>query len=302
MAKKKQHSPNKIDSPGKGQPAERGFSWFPGHMVKAKRELEGNLKLCDAVLFLLDARAPEATRHQELEKMLSLRQVPFVFILNKVDLALKSETARWRNFFQTAGYRAIEINALKGRGPGPLTPLLNSLNATITTNRSRKGLLAREARLMVAGLPNSGKSALLNRLAGQSRFKTGNKPGLTRGAQWVAVAGRYQLLDTPGILYPRIDGIGRLSVLTAVGCVKREVVPELEVTQWLVQALSTKELPAALESIISGLCTGSYQKEPLDYLASRWGLSRQGDNWQRPVFDRFLNLIATAPICWQQAP
>lgn len=283
-------------------PSERAFSWYPGHMVKAKRELEQNLKLADAVLLMLDARAPVSTRHPELEQILSSRNTPFVLVLNKVDLAEPSETQKWRQNLSDAGFYVVEMNSLQGRGPGPLNPLLSRVENELNQKRKLKGLLPREPRLMVAGLPNSGKSTLLNRLVGQTRFKAGKKPGLTRGAQWVRVANRYQLLDTPGILYPRIEGERSLSVLAATGQVKRDVLPQEKVAGRLLLLLQER---GRLLDFVPELEGKSFdlQQQPLQSLVELWGFQTKGDSEPlRRAFERFLNLLSDArkPITWER--
>lgn len=284
---------------------DRAFSWYPGHMVKAKRELENNLKLTDAVLLLLDARAPESTSHPELEEILKTRNTPFVLVLNKSDLAEESETQSWRKKLTERGYKVVEMSALKGHGTGPLTPMLTKLEKELTEKRAAKGLLPRDPRLMVAGLPNSGKSTLLNRLVGQGRFKAGKKPGLTRGAQWVTVAGRYQLLDTPGILYPRIEGQKALAVLSAIGSVRRDVLPWADVARELLKELEARGRLLELLPRFSEVSPTAWNESPLETLAQSWGFTDQGGDQQvRRAFDRFLNLFTEKSfrITWQRVP
>ena len=284
---------------------DRAFSWYPGHMVKAKRELENNLKLTDAVLLLLDARAPESTSHPELEEILKTRNTPFVLVLNKSDLAEESETQSWRKKLTERGYKVVEMSALKGHGTGPLTPMLTKLEKELTEKRAAKGLLPRDPRLMVAGLPNSGKSTLLNRLVGQGRFKAGKKPGLTRGAQWVTVAGRYQLLDTPGILYPRIEGQKALAVLSAIGSVRRDVLPWADVARELLKELEARGRLLELLPRFSEVSPTAWNESPLETLAQSWGFTDQGGDQQvRRALDRFLNLFTEKSfrITWQRVP
>lgn len=285
------------------QPADRAFSWYPGHMVKAKRELEANLKLADGVLLMLDARAPAATRHPELEEILRQRYTPFLLVLNKADLAQESETERWRAHLKSQGYKVVEMSALKGQGTGPLTPMLDQLEREVNERRANKGLLGRDPRLMVAGLPNSGKSTLLNRLVGQGRFKAGKKPGLTRGAQWVTVAGRYQLLDTPGILYPRIEGEQALAILAAIGSVRRDILPLAQVARRLLQELQQRGRLLELLPRLEGVSEKDWTERPLQCLAESWGFV-DGEQQERRAFDRFLNLFAEKPfrVSWQTAP
>lgn len=299
MAKKK--SKKKKQSTGNDE-QQRAFSWYPGHMVKAKRELESNLKLADAVLVMLDSRAPVSTRHHDLEQILTSRSCPFGLVLNKSDIAEQVQTERWCSHLRSEGQRVVRMNSVQGRGPGALTSLLDRVDKAVNERRERKGLLPREPRLMVCGLPNSGKSTLLNRLVGKTRFKAGKKPGLTRGAQWVRVANRYQLLDTPGILYPRIEGERSLSILAAIGSVKRNVLPQQQVAQTLLTLLRERgrllEFLPELESV-------DWEHDPLVQLAGVWGYQAKGGaEPTRRAFERLLNLLTDKdkPITWELPP
>ena len=299
MARKKKKKKKK-NTPS--NPSDRAFSWYPGHMVKAKRELEENLKLSDAVLLMLDARAPISTRHADLEAILNQRSTPFVLILNKVDLAEPEETARWRSHLSDQGHYVVEMNSLHGRGAGPLTSLLDKINKDVNSKRKLKGLLPREPRLMVAGLPNSGKSTLLNRLVGKNRFKAGKKPGLTRGAQWVKVANQYQLLDTPGILYPRIEGEVALSVLAATSSVKRDVLPKEKVAQNLLRILHERGRLLEFIPQFEEFEEDDWIDEPLLILTEVWGFFSRGDYGPTgSAFERLLNLLSSKkrPITWE---
>lgn len=203
----------------------RGYSWFPGHMRKAMRRLEEHLDLADIVLLVMDARIPASSRQPDLEEMLQRRQKEMIIVLNKSDLADERETKRWLDWFRAQSIPAVAMRSVSGKGAGPLEETIAQVRGRVREKRQAKGLRPRDPRLIVAGIPNVGKSSLLNRLAGSVRAKTGARPGVTRGNQWVGVPGSWQLLDSPGILYPRIDNEDILTSLAAASCVKHDAIP-----------------------------------------------------------------------------
>ncbi|MBQ7501736.1 ribosome biogenesis GTPase YlqF [bacterium] len=202
-----------------------GYSWFPGHMRKAMRQLDEHLDLADIVLLVMDARIPASSRQPELEEMLKKRQKETIIVLNKSDLADEAETKRWLAWFKAQNTAAVAMRSVNGKGAGPLESAIAQVRRKVQEKRRAKGLRPRDPRLIVAGIPNVGKSSLLNRLAGSVRAKTGARPGVTRGNQWVGVPGCWQILDSPGILYPRIDNENILTALAAASCVKHDAIP-----------------------------------------------------------------------------
>lgn len=218
-------------------PQERAYSWFPGHMRKALRQLEEHLNLADIVMLVMDARIPNASRQPDLEDILRRKNKEFLLVLNKTDLANENETKKWIAQLRSEGYNVCTMKAINGRGAGPLEAPIARLRQKIQAQRQKKGLLTRDPRLVVVGIPNVGKSSLLNRLAGAARAKTGARPGVTRGNQWVAVPGKWQILDSPGILYPRIEGEETLTSLVAAGCVSPNAVPMEHVGELMLRRL-----------------------------------------------------------------
>ena len=213
------------------------FSWFPGHMKSAWRHLEQQLKELDLLLFVLDARIPQSSQHPELLKTLRRRPLEQIWVLNKVDLARPEETRRWMHHLGNE-HRVVEMQSKSGSGLGALTGPLTEARARLQQQRDRRSLLERPLRMMVVGLPNVGKSSLLNRLVGRASAKTGKKPGLTRGkSNWVQGPEGIQVLDSPGILYPRIETWEQLAHLAACGNVKPEILPLFEVGSVLLQRL-----------------------------------------------------------------
>jgi len=202
----------------------QNVQWFPGHMAKARRLLQECLPLVDAVVELRDARAPESSRNPELGAIAGAK--PRIVLLNKSDLADDGATRRWLDFLRRE-FPALAVDCRSGRGLSRFAPVVQeALRDTIVRNAAR-GMAQKPLRLMVVGIPNVGKSSLINRLAGAARAKTADKPGVTRHNQWYSVgrAGEIplELLDTPGVLWPKFDDPAVGEKLAFLGSVKDEV-------------------------------------------------------------------------------
>ena len=197
------------------------IQWFPGHMAKTKRMIQEQLKLVDVVIELVDARLPISSRNPLLEQLVGDKK-PRVIILNKEDLADPQRTAYWVNFFnQQSGCRAFAFNAATGKKQliGRLKEALLDLTAEKRERMAQKGIRKQTVRCMIVGIPNVGKSTFINLIAGKKAAQTGDKPGVTRGTQWIRLDEDLELLDTPGILWPKFEDeeVGfRLAVTGAV--------------------------------------------------------------------------------------
>ena len=177
------------------------LNWFPGHMKKAQRLIEENLSLVDLVIELLDARIPISSQNPMLHEIIDDK--PRLIVLNKADLAANVDT--WLKKFRADDSPAVAVDSVKGSGIKQLIALAKSLAESRTHKFSKHGAKPRSARAMIVGIPNVGKSSLINRLAGMNHTKIENKPGITRAKQWIKIADGLDLLDTPGILYPKFD-------------------------------------------------------------------------------------------------
>lgn len=179
------------------------FQWYPGHMTKAIRMMQENIKLIDIIIELTDARIPASGRNPDIDE---LGKNKFrLIILNKADLADPAVTARWREYYQSLGYFVMEMNSKTGNEAGKVKDLVQSACAEKIERDKKRGIVGRPIRAMVAGIPNVGKSTFINKLSGKAAAKTGNKPGVTKGKQWIALGKNMQLLDTPGILWPKFE-------------------------------------------------------------------------------------------------
>ena len=190
------------------------IQWFPGHMAKARREVSEKLKLVDIVLEIVDARLPMSSRNPMLDSL--IQQKPRIILLNKADLADPNETARWQQYFEAQGHACLSINANEGKGIKKIVPAAKELLSEKLERQKARGIKPRPIRAMCIGIPNVGKSTLLNRLANKNMAKTGNTPGVTKGQQWLKTSKDLELLDTPGILWPKFEDeeIGKKLALT----------------------------------------------------------------------------------------
>lgn len=179
------------------------LQWFPGHMKKAERLIRDNLKLVDVAIELLDARIPYSSQNPMLQEILGDK--PRVTVLNKSDLADEGATADWLKFFRAKNISALAVDAAHGKGIKNLIAAVKKAAESKTHKLTKFGAKPRSARAMVIGIPNVGKSSLINKLAGMNHTKIENRPGVTRAKQWIKIADGLDLLDTPGILYPKFD-------------------------------------------------------------------------------------------------
>lgn len=221
------------------------FSWFPGHMAKGLRQIGEDLKLVDLVLLVVDARIPRSSRHVQIETMLRSRGKGYCMVLNKTDLAEPVATAAWVDLLRKEGVAVVSASALMGRGIEPIKKVVADVRGRVLERARKKGRLDAPVRLLVAGIPNVGKSSLINRLtadAGGSRgrtapARTGRHPGVTRSRQWIALPGGLELRDTPGILFPRIASREMFLHLAATGAIKEDNLPLDEVGEGLAELL-----------------------------------------------------------------
>ncbi|MBK3494409.1 ribosome biogenesis GTPase YlqF [Viridibacillus sp. YIM B01967] len=179
------------------------IQWFPGHMAKARRQVTEKLKLVDIIFELIDSRLPLSSRNPMLDEV--IHQKTRLLILNKADMADESQTRKWIAYFEAQGHRAVSINSLDGVGLNKVTKAAQELLADKWARMSSRGMKPRAIRAMIVGIPNVGKSTLINRLAKKNLAKTGNMPGVTKSQQWIKFGKELELLDTPGILWPKFE-------------------------------------------------------------------------------------------------
>ena len=179
------------------------IQWFPGHMAKARREVTEKLKLVDIIFELVDARLPLSSRNPMIDQVIN--QKPRLLILNKHDMADEGETRKWLAYFEERGDKAVAINSFEGKNLQAVNKAAQEILKEKWDRMKAKGMKPRAIRAMIVGIPNVGKSTLINRLAKKNLAKTGNTPGVTKAQQWIKVGKEIELLDTPGILWPKFE-------------------------------------------------------------------------------------------------
>ena len=204
------------------------IQWFPGHMSKARRQVQENLKFVDFVTVLVDARLPLSSQNPMLTKIVGDK--PKLMILNKVDLADPVATKEWQDYFESQGIKTLAINSKEQSTVKKVTDAAKSLMADKIARQKERGIQIEPLRTMIIGIPNAGKSTLMNRLAGKKIAVVGNKPGVTKGQQWLKTNKDLEILDTPGILWPKFEDEEVALKLALTGAIKDQLLPMDEVT------------------------------------------------------------------------
>lgn len=220
------------------------FQWYPGHMTKAKRQMQEDMKLIDLVIELVDARIPLSSRNPDIDEL--GKHKARLILMNKADLASREQTEAWDAFFQSKGYFTVNLDARTKTGMKNITELVMEACKEKIERDRRRGIKNRPVRAMVAGIPNVGKSTFINTYAGRACTKTGNKPGITKGKQWIRLNKNVELLDTPGILWPKFEDQRVGLYLALIGSIKDEILNIDELSLELIQIL-TEKYPGVLK-------------------------------------------------------
>ena len=220
------------------------FQWYPGHMTKAKRMMQENIKLIDLIIELVDARVPLSSRNPDIDEL--GKHKARLILLNKADLAEELWNDKWVAYFQEKGYSVLKVNSKKG---GRMKSVFEIIEVACREKRERdrkRGILNRPVRAMVVGIPNVGKSTFINAIAGKAATKTGNKPGVTKGKQWIRLNKNVEMLDTPGILWPKFEDQQVGLNLALIGSIKEELLNVEELALKLISFL-LENYPKVLE-------------------------------------------------------
>ncbi len=199
----------------------QNIQWFPGHMTKTKRKIQSSLKLIDAVAEIVDARIPISSRNPDLDKI--IQNKPRIILLNKSDMANQTATKMWIDYYKKNGITAISVDCKSGRGLNKFPSAVNEVLAERISKLKTKGMVNPTMRVMIVGIPNVGKSSFINRIAKQNKAKVEDRPGVTRGNQWFTISKNLEVLDTPGVLWPKFDDKIVGEHLAFTGAVKDQI-------------------------------------------------------------------------------
>lgn len=203
------------------------INWYPGHMLKTKNQIISDLKLIDIVIEMLDARIPVSSRNPDIQKIIENKKR--IVILNKSDLAEEKENKRWHQFYEQKGISAIIVDSNLGKGIKEILHEIDNIMEEDMKKAADKGRVKRNIRVMILGIPNVGKSSLINRLCNKKSTVVGNRPGVTKQKQWIRIANNIELLDTPGVLWPKFEDKKVAFNLSFVGSIRDEILDSLEI-------------------------------------------------------------------------
>ena len=220
------------------------INWYPGHMVKTRRQIKEYMKLVDVVYEIVDARMPFSSRIKDIDEIVGSK--PRIIVMTKIDLCDINETDKWVKYYEKQGHKVILLDLSKNTSLKNLIDLTYEIAKPLIDKRKQKGLKLRKIRTMIIGIPNVGKSTLINRLVGRKATKIGNRPGITTSIDWIRINDNLELLDTPGILWPRLDNRVVALNLASLTAIKEEVLPYDEVALHILKMLS-KYYPEKLE-------------------------------------------------------
>ena len=237
------------------------YQWYPGHMTKARRMMQEDIKLIDLVIELVDARVPLSSRNPDIDEL--GKNKSRLILLNKADLADKSANKKWTEFFQQKGYYVQEVDSRSGAGMKAISAIIQEACKEKIERDRKRGIKNRPVRAMVVGIPNVGKSTFINTYAGKACAKTGNKPGVTKGKQWIRLNKNVELLDTPGILWPKFEDQAVGMRLAMIGSINDEILNIDELALELIQYLRNA-YPGTLEKLYQ--CEEVAEKEALQIL------------------------------------
>ena len=215
-----------------------GINWYPGHMVKTKREIKEKIELIDMVFEVIDARIPKSSKNKDIDEI--IKNKPKILIMTKLDLCDQNETNKWISYYKKMGYNVIALDLKNNANLKPIYKEIDNIIFQLNQKRQQKGLRPRKIRALVLGIPNVGKSTLINRLVRKKATKVGDKPGITKQLEWIRINNQIELLDTPGILWPKLENKEVALNLASMTAIKEEILDAEEVAIYIINTMLEK--------------------------------------------------------------
>lgn len=261
-----------------------GINWYPGHMAKTKREIKEKIDLIDIVFEIIDARIPYSSKNSDIDDI--IKDKPRVIIMTKVDLCDINKTNKWIKYYEDMGYIVIPIDLVNNPNIKNIFDKINPIIDEINNKRINKGLKARRTRVLVVGVPNVGKSTLINRLVGKKSTNVGNKPGITKNLEWIRINDKLELLDTPGILWPRLDNNNIAYNLASMTAIKEEVLDTEDLAIYIIK----KMLSEYKDNIVNRYNITSTEDiiEVLDQIGKKIGAVRNNETDYERVYKKVI--------------
>ena len=260
------------------------INWYPGHMAKTKREIKEKIDLIDIVFEVVDARIPYSSINKEIEEI--TKNKPRVIIMTKMDLCDKEKTNKWIKYYEDKGYIVVPMDLINNPNTKIIFDKIKPILEDINSKRKSKGLKERKARILIMGVPNVGKSTLINRLVGKKATNVGNRPGITKTLEWIRINDKVELLDTPGILWPKLDDVTVAHNLASMTAVKEEVLELDDLAIYIIQ----KMLSDYPESIINRYNLTKVEDivDTLDEIGKKIGAIRNNETDYDRVYKRVI--------------
>ena len=211
------------------------INWYPGHMAKTKRQIKEKIDLIDIVFEIIDARIPYTSKNKEVDDI--IRNKPRILIMTKRDLCDEEVSLKWKNFYEDKGYKVVMLDLIKDKNLDSLLNITKNIGDELNKKREAKGMKPRKIRILILGIPNVGKSTLINRLVGRKATSVGNKPGITKSLEWIRINKTLELLDTPGILWPKLDTNEIALNLASMTAIKEEILNKEEVSIHIIKKM-----------------------------------------------------------------
>ncbi len=260
------------------------INWYPGHMAKTKREISEKLNLIDVVFEVIDARIPYSSKNKDIDKMIKNKKR--VLIMTKIDMCDIINTNKWIKYYEEKGIKVIPVDLINKKNISEIFKVTEEVNKELNDKRKEKGLKERKVRILILGIPNVGKSTLINTLVGKKATNVGNKPGITRHLEWIRINKDIELLDTPGILWPKLDDDTIAHNLAAMTAIKEEILDTEDIAIYIINTM----LKLYKDSIVNRYNLTSYNDvvEVLDMIGKKIGAVRNNETDYEKVYSVIL--------------